>query len=94
MGPRAPRTSIDRIDNDGDYEPGNCRWVTMVRQLRNTRRNVWMWYKGRRCLLIDAANTEGFSVETARGRKKRGWSDARLFDPINPNYQNRPQCKR
>lgn len=38
--------TIERIDNDGNYEPSNCKWISLSTQGKNTRRNVYITYKG------------------------------------------------
>jgi hypothetical protein len=59
MGECPPGHSIERIDNDGNYEPGNCRWIKRERQMNNTRRSVWIEWRGKRQTSTDWAHEFG-----------------------------------
>lgn len=74
MGPRpSPRHSVDRIDVNGDYEPGNCRWATSSAQARNKRVNRIVAVDGREMTLADAVDRAPVPYNTVLYRLKRGW---------------------
>jgi hypothetical protein len=75
MGDPPKGMTIDRIDNNGDYEPGNCRWATKVEQSRNKRSNVWLTVDGETKLLTDWAEISKTSRGVIRKRMKKGWTD-------------------
>lgn len=86
VGPRpSSKHTLDRINNDGHYAPGNVRWATSVEQNNNTSKNVLLTYRGVTQSMSAWARQLGMVVSTLRDRKEAGWSDERaLATPVRP----------
>lgn len=89
MGQRpSPIHSIDRINVNGDYEPGNCRWATPVEQARNTRSNRIVVYLGREMTMSEAAELAGLNLSSVYKRIGRGLPMEGWFSPSRSNFNS------
>lgn len=75
MGERPPGMTLDRFpNNDGDYEPSNCRWTTRKANSRNRCDNRLVTFKGETKTLAEWAESTGLGTPTLQGRVRMRWS--------------------
>lgn len=70
---------LERRDNDGDYEPGNCCWATKREQVRNTRQNTFITVGSITRCIAEWAEVTGVPAKTISTRLLRNWPVEKLF---------------
>jgi hypothetical protein len=82
MGDRPPGMTIERIDNAGNYEPGNCKWATAMEQSANTRKNRMITANGKTLHMSAWARELELNIGTIRWRLNNGWSAERALGMV------------
>ncbi len=98
IGPRpSPLHSVDRIENDKSYEPGNVRWALKKMQARNRRTNRFLELNGERKTVAEWAEVIGCKPIVLYLRLRAGWSDSDTIcvaiRKLPPRKKNPPPVK-
>lgn len=68
------KLTLERINNDGNYEKDNCKWITHKEQCRNRRSTVYLDFNGKKLSYTEWGELIGISGESIAKRLKRGWT--------------------
>lgn len=86
--PPTPTATLDRIDNESGYVPGNVRWAERRVQARNTRQNQWVTIGGKTQCLYDWCKELGIAPGSVYRRVKQGESvQSAILRPKAPRFQ-------
>lgn len=88
--PPLPNLTLDRIDNKGNYVPGNVRWATTAEQNRNKSNNRYVTINGRTQLYVDWCRELGINQKTVASRLRRGIKiEDALLTPVDVSKRNK-----
>ena len=75
--------TLDRIDVNGNYEPSNCRWATILEQQNNTRKSHYLEYNGKKKTIAEWAKDLNVKYNTIWTRLKHGWPIEKVLSRVN-----------
>lgn len=90
----SPNHSIDSINNDGNYEPGNVRWSTQKEQCRNKRNNIVVEWQGEKKTLTEWSQILGLNCFTLFSRFKKGMTTEQLFRQSDPKKRRQKRTEK